>query len=371
VNQAGIDYYNALIDELLANGIAPFVTLYHWDLPQPLQDRGGWPNEETAFHYAEYARLAFKSFGDRVKKWITFNEIAVFCNLGYGSGYHAPGVELPGVGAYQCAHTVLKAHGLAYRIYDAEFRATQKGEVGVTLDCGGVEPADRNNAEDVAAMHRALKFSHGWLANPLYKGDYPEIMKKMIAEKSAAEGLSQSRLPEFDENWSRIIKGTLDFLGLNHYSTVYIKTAIGNGDADTTGFNDPDWPASAANWLNSVPWGFRRLLNWLAMEYGNVPLYVTENGWADKNTDSLNDAGRVEYYKLYINEMLKAVKIDGVRVKGYTAWSLLDNFEWSEGYSQRFGVYYVDIEHGNLTRVAKDSAKFLTQVIRDNGFPSK
>lgn len=374
ISQSGIDYYNRLIDELVANGIEPMVTLYHWDLPQPLMDIGGWPNADLATHFSEYARVAFENFGDRVKTWITFNEVWVFCNLGYNYGSHAPGIKEPVDAPYQCVHTVIKSHGLAYRIYEAEFKAEQKGKIGITLDSNWNEPRDRNNSEDVAASHRAMRFGHGWVANPLYRGEYPPIMRKMVDEKSAAEGRNVSRLPTFDAYWTNVINGTLDFLGLNHYTTSMSFPVTGgapghDGDSDVGGYVDPEWPESAASWLRVVPWGFRRLLNWLAMEYGNPPIYVTENGFADKNTDGLNDAGRVNYYNLYINEMLKAVKIDGVNVKGYTAWSLIDNFEWARGYLERFGVHYIDFASGNLTRVPKDSARFLTKVFQDNGFP--
>jgi lactase-phlorizin hydrolase len=374
VNRAGIDYYNRLIDDLIANGIEPYVTLYHWDLPQPLMDQGGWLVEQTALHFADYARVAFEHFGDRVKTWITFNEVNIFCNLGYNYGSHAPGIREPVDAPYQCVHNVIKGHGLAYRIYDGEYRAAQQGKVGITLDSNWNEPLDRNNASDVAASHRALKFGHGWIANPLFRGEYPPIMRKMVDEKSAAEGRQESRLPTFNPTWTNVINGTLDFLGLNHYSTNYGFATSGgapghDGDADTGSSIDPTWPESGTSWLRVVPWGFRRLLNWLAMEYGNPPIYVTENGYADKDTDGVADLGRIDYYRKYINEMLKAVRIDGVNVKGYTAWSLIDNFEWAQGYTERFGVHYIDFAGGNLTRVPKASARFLTQVIKDNGFP--
>ncbi|CAG7820309.1 unnamed protein product [Allacma fusca] len=374
INQAGIDYYNRLINDLIENKIEPIITLYHWDLPQALQDVGGWPNEDLAYYFSDYARLAFKHFGDRVKTWITFNEVWVFCKFGYGSGAHAPGLIQPAEGPYQCAHTVIKAHGLAYRIYETEFRKKQQGKIGITLDCIYLEPRDGNNAEDVAAMHRGLKFNHGWIANPLFYGEYPPIMRKMVDEKSIAEGRSSSRLPSFDARWTKIINGTVDFLGLNHYSSMIVFPTLGgppgqDGDSDTGNYQDVKWPPFLSSIHREFPAGLRRLVNWIANEYGNPPLYITESGYADRDTDGPDDKERVNYYRSYINEILKAVRIDKVNLQAYTAWSLMDNFEWTDGYSQRFGVHYIDFANGNLTRVPKSSAKFLAKVFKDNGFP--
>jgi lactase-phlorizin hydrolase len=375
INQAGIDYYNRVINDLIENGIEPMITLYHFDLPQPLSKIGGWLNEDVATHFADLARVAYENFGDRVKTWITFNEVVLFCTFGYGEARAAPGILEPAEAPYKCVHTAIKAHALAYRAYE-DYREKQQGKVGITLDCAWFEPRDRNNADDVAAMHRALRFWIGWVASPLYFGEYPSIMRQLVDKKSTEEGRNASRLPSFDNQWAKIINGSLDFLGLNHYTTHIVYPTKGgpidhNGDSETATYYDSSWPKFEGNDQRVVPWGLRRLLVWVAREYGNPDVYVTENGYGDKETDGVDDQGRVNYYRLYINEVLKAARIDGVNIKGYTAWSLLDNFEWREGYTVRYGTHYIDYRNGNLTRVAKASAKFLSDVIRNNGFPSK
>jgi lactase-phlorizin hydrolase len=371
INQAGLDYYNNLINELIANDIIPMVTLYHWDLPQPLQDIGGWPNEELIQHFTDYSRLLYRTFGDRVKYWITFNEAFVFCQLGYGYGAHAPGIADPAEQPYQCAHTVLKSHAMAYRIYEREFKATQGGKVGITIDSGWYEPAT-NSSEDIEAAERSIQFKHGWFASPVFFGKYPDVMRKYVDEKSFNEGRPVSRLPKFDAGWTLLLKGSLDFLGLNHYTTELTSATTGggpgwDGDQNTRNFQDPSWEGSASSWLKVVPWGFRKLLNWINKTYGNPTLYVTENGFSD--VGGLNDTGRVNYYTQYINNALKAVKLDGCNVVSYTAWSLMDNFEWARGYSERFGVHFVDYTSPDRTRTPKESANVLKKIFADNGFP--
>jgi len=367
VNPAGIAYYNRLIDALLAAGITPFVTLYHWDLPQPLEDLGGWLNDGVVYHYGDYARILFDAYGDRVKNWITFNEPSVFCGLGYEGGSHAPGkTDNQGISNYKCGNVLLKAHGLAYRIYEKDFKPTQGGKVGITINSNWNEPKNRDDPEHLAASERAMQFSYGQYASPLLRGAYPAIMRELVDAKSAAEGRNESRLPSFDTEWTSVINGTVDFLGVNHYTTNYISP--GGGDSNTLYETDPSWEHTGAPWLDVVPWGFRRLLTWISNEYKGIEIYVTENGSADLDTDGIADPQRVSYYRRYINEMLKAVN-DGANVKGYTAWSLMDNFEWAAGYTQRFGVHYIDFNDPNLTRVQKDSAVALKTIFADNGFP--
>ena len=182
------------------------VTIYHWDLPQPLQEIGGWPNEDLAQPFADFARLAYTIFGDRVKEWITFNEPWVVCWQGYGLATKAPGIASPRDQPYQCAHTLLKAHALAYRIYERDFKERQGGRVGITLDCSWLEPAS-NSIEDVDAAERGLLFKHGWFGFPIYFGDYPDVMKQYVLNASLEEGLDSSRLPEFDSAWKLLLRG--------------------------------------------------------------------------------------------------------------------------------------------------------------------
>ncbi|CAG7819469.1 unnamed protein product, partial [Allacma fusca] len=270
-----MEYYSALIDELLANGIEPMVTLYHWDLPQALQDLGGMVNE-TIFidRFAAYSRLMFGNFGDRVKLWLTFNEPWVICYQGYGNGASAPAIVDPATGPYRCAHSLLKAHAQAYRIYESEFKTVQKGKVGITLDSNYYTPDKPGVPEYEEATERARIFKHGWLAEPVFYGKYPDLMREIVDRKSAQEGREESRLPSFNEEWSRKLKGSYDFLGLNHYTTEIVIPQSNGGqgwfeDQDIVTYQDPDWPSSGTSWLKVVPWGFRKLLNWIKDTYDN------------------------------------------------------------------------------------------------------
>ncbi|XP_002735632.1 cytosolic beta-glucosidase-like [Saccoglossus kowalevskii] len=379
VNEDGIAYYNNVIDELLDNGIDPMVTLYHWDLPQGLHDDyGGWMNESIINDFNDYAKLCFERFGDRVKFWITFNEPWIVALLGYESGVFAPGINEPGTIPYVVGHNLIKSHAEAWHTYDDQFRSVQKGVIGITLNSDWSEPHDRKNYKHIFASERAMQFSLGWFGHPIYKnGDYPEIMKTKIAEISAGQGLPQSRLPEFTEEEKVFINHTGDFFGLNHYSTNYVVNPTNENyelpgywgsDVNVPSWKEESWPQSASSWLKPVPWGIRQILVWIHNEYDGIDSYVTENGVSTHDVYDLSDEERMKYYKSYINEVLKAIKLDGANCKGYTAWSLLDNFEWAAGYSERFGMHYVDFSDDDRPREVKDSAKLYADIIADNGF---
>ncbi|CAH1801973.1 unnamed protein product [Owenia fusiformis] len=380
INEKGITYYNNLIDELLANDIKPMLTLYHWDLPQKLEDHGGWLNETTNDHFNDYARLCFQRFGDRVSLWITFNEPWIIVRHGYGYGIFAPGYsDAPGTKTYIAGHNLLKAHAKAWHTYDDEFRATQKGTIGITLNTGWSEPRNASIPSDVEAAERAMQFDFGWFAHPIYYGDYPDVMKWQVGNKSEAQNLTESRLPKFTPAEIESIKGTSDFMGLNFYGAGLTFNDDNNpvgppgydNDKATAGAIDPAWPVSGSDWLKVTPFGMRSVLNWIYTTYPNPPIYVTENGVSDRPSskeNGISDEARTFYYRHYIDEMLKAIKLDGVNVVGYTAWSLMDNFEWASGYRERFGLHWVDYDSPNKTRTAKDSAKAYSKIIADNGF---
>ncbi|XP_072030792.1 lactase/phlorizin hydrolase-like [Amphiura filiformis] len=378
VNEAGLQYYDDLIDALLEAGIEPVVTLYHWDLPQHLQDAyGGWQNDTVAGLFNTYADICFARYADRVSIWITFNEPYVVCWLGYGINVFAPGIYDPGYGAYRAAHTIIKSHAMAYNTYQAKYKAQYGGLVSITLSTDYGMPDNPDNPDDVEAAIRYMQFTAGWFAHPILKnGDYPDMMKWKVGNKSLAQGLSESRLPTFTAEEKAMIKGTGDFFGLNAYTSTVVKDKPNansdqnyEADQDVERYQPDEWPTSGSGWLRPVPWGMRGLLNWLKDEY-NVPVYITENGFSDPDIPELNDEGRVTYYRAYINEVLKAIKLDGVDVKGYFAWSLMDNFEWTSGYSQRFGMHYVDFNDEDRTRTRKESANFYTELIENNGFSS-
>uniref|UniRef100_A0A3B4A4L1 Cytosolic beta-glucosidase n=1 Tax=Periophthalmus magnuspinnatus TaxID=409849 RepID=A0A3B4A4L1_9GOBI len=379
INERGLQYYDELLDTLLENDITPIVTLYHWDLPQVLQEKyGGWQNISIISHFNDFANLCFEKFGNRVKYWITFNNPWSVAVEGYETGEHAPGLKLRGTGAYRAAHHIIKAHAKVWHTYDTQWRAKQKGQVGISLSGDWGEPVDITNQKDIEAAERYVQFYLGWFATPIFHGDYPQVMKDFIGRKSAHQGLGTSRLPTFSPQEKSYIKGTCDFLGIGHFTTRYIthkNNLRGSSsyflDRDLAELVDPRWPDPGSEWLYAVPWGFRRLLNFVKSQYGNPMIFVTENGVSEKTPcTELCDEWRIQYFRDYINEMLKAIR-DGVNVRGYTAWSLLDKFEWDEGFTERFGLYYVDFKNKNKARYPKASVQFYKRIISSNGFPNQ
>ncbi|KAM9815677.1 lactase-like protein isoform 5-T7 [Syngnathus typhle] len=381
INERGIQYYDDLINHLLGSKITPIVTLYHWDLPQVLQERyGGWQNISMVNHFNDFASLCFERFGNRVKHWLTFSNPWSVAVEGYETGEHAPGLRTRGTGAYRAAHHIIKAHAKVWHTYDAQWRPKQNGLVGISLTADWGEPVDISNQKDIEAAERYVQFSLGWFATPVFHGDYPQVMKDFIGRKSGQQGLGSSRLPTFSPQEKSYIKGTCDFLGISHFTTRYItqkNNPSGRGtssffmDRDLAELVDPQWPDPGSEWLYSVPWGFRRMLNFVKTQYGNPMIYVTENGVSEKmQCTELCDDWRIKYFQDYINEMLKALR-DGVNLKGYTAWSLLDKFEWDEGFSERFGLYYVDFRNKNRPRYPKASVQFYKRIISANGFPNQ
>ncbi|KAK7789047.1 hypothetical protein R5R35_010546 [Gryllus longicercus] len=366
INHSGITYYKNLIAALREVHIEPMVTMYHWDLPQALEDKGGWLNTQMADYFKNYASLLFTLFGDQVKWWITFNEPTEVCT-GYVSRDAAPGVVLPGVGDYKAAHTILQAHAKAYHVYDQKFRSKQKGRVSITLSSRWLEPISESS-EDIEASERGMQFELGWFAHPIYSksGDYPPLMRKIVDEHSRAEGLKYSRLPSFSGYWIKYIRGTADFFALNHYTTRLVTSGeegeIPSKEHDTGVISkvDPSWPSSASKWLKVVPWGFRKLLKWVKSEYRNPPVFVTENGFSDHG--ELEDNDRIYYHKNYLAELLKAINEDGCKVIGYTVWSIMDNFEWERGYTEKFGVFHVNFSDPARSRQQKKSVEVLSKI---------
>ncbi|CAL1710086.1 unnamed protein product [Somion occarium] len=375
ISEEGIKFYSDFIDALLAKGITPFVTLYHWDLPQTLHDRYlGWLNKtEIVQDYVRYARVCFERFGDRVKHWLTMNEPWCISILGYGRGVFAPGRSSDRLRSPEgdsstepwiAGHSVILSHAYAVRAYREEFKQKQGGEIGVTLNGDWAMPYDDSPANIEAAQH-ALDVAIGWFADPIYLGSYPAYMKEMLGD----------RLPSFtEEEWS-VVKGSSDFYGMNTYTTNLCKAGGEDefqGNVEYT-FTRPDGTQLGTQahcaWLQDYPEGFRDLLNYLYKRY-RKPIYVTENGFAVKDEDkkpveeALHDDDRVQYYRGVTDSLIKAVNEDGVDVRAYFAWSLLDNFEWADGYVTRFGVTYVDYK--TQKRYAKDSGNFIAKWFQDH-----
>ncbi|NXS88978.1 LPH hydrolase, partial [Erpornis zantholeuca] len=377
INSHGVDYYNRLIDGLLANNITPIVTLYHWDLPQALQDIGGWESNELIDLFGSFADFCFQTFGDRVKFWITFNEPNIIAWLGYGLGTFPPNVKNPGSAPYRVAHILLKAHARAYHIYDDKYRASQGGVIALCPFISWAEPKTPSDPRDIEAADRYLQFLVGWFTHPIFKnGDYPEVMKWKVGNRSELQNLPSSRLPVFTEEEREYIRGTADVFCFNTYSskivthsTTRLRPFSYEYDQELSKTVDSSWPSSALADHRAVAWGLRRLLNWIKEEYGNPPIYIIENGVGKKTQSDVDDNARIFYHKTYIDEALKAYKIDGVNLKGYNAWSLMDNFEWVDGYDPRFGLHQIDFDNPNRPRTPKRSAVYYAEIIRNNGIP--
>uniref|UniRef100_A0A8D2ZRL2 Lactase-phlorizin hydrolase-like n=1 Tax=Scophthalmus maximus TaxID=52904 RepID=A0A8D2ZRL2_SCOMX len=376
INEAGLNYYHRLVDALLAANIQPHITLYHWDLPQALQDIGGWENENIIFKFRDYADFIFSRLGHKVKFWITINEPYNIANIGHGYGAAAPGISLrPGTLPYIVGHNLIKAHAEAWHLYNDNYRAKQKGIISITINSDWSEPRNPYKQEDYDAAKRVVQFYIGWFAHPIFNGDYSDTMKTIIRERSLAGGLLKSRLPEFSPEEIKRVKGTYDYFGFNHYTTVLaFPVDYGNlqhydADRGAGTIADRTWLDSGSSWLKVSPFGFRRILNFIKEEYGNPPIIVTENGMSERGPVDLNDIHRSYYYEKYINQLLKAYLLDGVDIRGYTAWSLMDNLEWATGFSERFGLFYVNRSDRSLPRVAKSSVAVYSTIINCNGFP--
>jgi len=375
VNAKGIEFYSKFIDSLLKAGIEPYVTLYHWDLPQALHDRyGGWLNkDEIVTDFVNFSKVCFEAFGDRVKTWITINEPWCVAVLGYGNGQCAPGRSSDRIRSPEgdsstepwiVGHHLMLAHAHVVKLYREEYKGKQGGQIGITLSFNWVMPYDDDPA-NIKATERALSVKPGWFADPIFRGRTSSLLKDLLGD----------RLPEYSpEEWA-VVKDSSDFFGLNTYSTSLVQeggTDEFNGKVNT-GFVKKDGtdlaPPSHVNWLRTYPLGFRALLNWVWDNY-KTPIYITENGYPAKgeNTmaveDVVHDDERITYFSGMLENLAKAKIEDGVDVRGYFAWSLLDNFEWADGYDTRFGVTYVDFK--TQERHSKDSSNFLKTWFEDH-----
>lgn len=293
VNRAGIAYYNKLIDALLAANIEPVVTMYHYDLPQTIQDLGGLTNPLFVKFFYDYARILYESFGDRVKRWITFNEPFDCCVEGYGTAAVAPLISVPGIAEYICTHNVLEAHAAAYNLYRRQFRSKFSGKVGITLDSRFFYEKGSNRTNEVT--ERAMQFMLGWYGHPIFSedGGYPQVMIDEVGD----------RLPTMTTKAKHFIRGTADFLGLNYYSSRYAELIDVEHvkksweiDSRIKMSVDPNWPKSKSSWLYSVPQGLGDILRWIKKNYNNVEVFITENGWSDDG--QLNDIERIDYLKV-------------------------------------------------------------------------
>jgi beta-glucosidase len=355
VSDRGLDFYSRLVDALLERGISPNATLYHWDLPAALDDRGGWLNRDIAGWFAEYASIMFDALGDRVPLWATINEPWVVADGGYLHGKLAPGhrnlFEAP-----IASHNMLRAHGMAVEAFRAS-RAATGSHVGIVVN---LEPqyAASDSPEDVAATARADAYMNRQYLDPLFFGRYPDEMGEIFGEAWL----------DWPADDMKLIAQPGDFVGINYYKRNVTRHNVEYKPVRTSGVHQPENVHTELGW-EVYPSALTRILLWVQRRYGDIPLYITENGAAFNDPPVaidgvVDDPQRVEYLRGHLQAAKEAMR-QGVALRGYFVWSLLDNFEWSHGYSRRFGIVHVNYE--TQQRTIKASGKFYANTARTNG----
>ena len=360
VNEKGIDFYNALIDELLEQGIEPYITLYHWELPYEIYKRGGWMNPEIVEWFGQYARLVAERFSDRVKYFFTLNEPQCFVGLGFLQGCHAPGVKAPLRDTFEMAHNALKAHGRAVQMLRAYGK--QNVQIGYAPTSGMCYP-EKETPKDIEAARKALfalpddlsnwTWNVSWWSDPVILGKYPEEgMKKY-----------EKYLPVITDEDMKLISQPIDFYGQNIYNGRCIRMGTDGRPEEVR--RPAGFPKTATNWPvtpEALYWGPKFLY-----ERYRKPIYITENGMACHDTVSqdgkVHDPNRIDFLARYLKNLKRAA--EEIDIRGYFQWSLMDNFEWDKGYAERFGIIYVDFE--TQERIWKDSAYWYRDLIRRNG----
>jgi beta-glucosidase len=353
VNPAGLDFYERLVDRLLAKDIRPMATLYHWDLPAALDDRGGWLNRDIAGWFADYAEIMFRKLGDRVHHWVTLNEPWVVTDGGYLHGVLAPG-HRSAFEAPRASHNLMRAHGAAVQAYRS---LNLRSPIGLVVN---IEPkyAASQDPADLAAVKRAEAYMNRQYLQPALHGSYPEELKEVFGEA----------WPEFPPEDFALIKQKLDFLGVNYYTRQVTRNDPGAWPVRASGIKQKQHTHTETGW-EVFPQGLTDTLLWVKNHYGNPPLYITENGAAffdppQVEGSVLEDPLRVDYLRKHLRAVHQAIE-QGADVRGYFVWSLFDNLEWAYGFSKRFGIVHVNYE--TLARTPKASARFYSKVIATNG----
>ncbi|CAG9854934.1 unnamed protein product [Phyllotreta striolata] len=363
-----MQHYAQQFQLLKTKKINTIVTLYHWDLPQLIQDWGGWTNASNIDLFVNYTDNVFQylSGTDYIDYLLTFNEPKQICVSGYGDGSLAPFLSHSGVLDYQCVKNVLKAHAAVYRLYQKNYADDFKCKISIALDGSWSEPKTSSEADQAAAKRR-LDFEFGLYAEPLLTGDWPREVVERVKERSAKEKLPESRLPAFTEEEKRLLKGSVDFLALNYFDTRVVADAP-EGPSDRSSYHsdvrveatrEASWKEDAAG--NAVePTGIRKFLNYMKREYGDREILITGNGFADDGV--ADDKERIRYLWEYLWNVAAAINEDGVKVFGYIYWSLIDGFEWTKGYGPHYGLLSVD---STLGRHSKSSADYYGQLIKE------
>ncbi|XP_015235554.1 PREDICTED: klotho [Cyprinodon variegatus] len=341
-NEIGTNYYRTLIKKLKEIRVQPVVTLYHWDLPEHLQQSlGGWSNPQLVHIFKDYADFCFQEFGDDVKYWISIDNPFVVAQHGYGTGVIAPGIKNDPDLPFRVGHNLLKAHAATWHLYNRHYRPRQQGKLSMALASHWIKPS-RTRLESLRECQCSLDHVLGWFARPLFvDGDYPPCMRERLG----------SRLPSFTQEEREQVRGTADFFALSHGATLSFQL---NDSLKFGQLEDLD---------------LRMLLYWVNAEYDKPPIFVVQSGWFVLGNTKTEDPKHMYYLKRFIAEALKSIILDGVNLIGYTAWSLIDGFEWHREYGIRRGLYYVDFNTPDMKREPKTSATFYRNVIHKNGFP--
>ncbi|XP_032690673.1 myrosinase 1-like isoform X2 [Odontomachus brunneus] len=358
ISKEGVRFYKNVIDEILANGMIPMVTLFHWDLPNDMQKMGGLTNPLFVDWFEQYAKFVFSTFGNKVKFWTTIHEPNNLCYGGYSFEF-IPRLNLPGIADYLCGHHAMLAHARVYHLYDREFRPIQNGKVGYSVNCEWALPNDSSSQEDVIAVEADYKWFISGFLNPIFSsdGDYLLIMKKRIANYSRVQGFARSRLPSFTKEQIRNVRGSADFLGINYYTYEIMKAEIIN----TSGITDVSYvhDVGANTSEENAPWVFAKAIQRLNEDY-HPTIYITENGFPESG---LEDKVKIAYLQGHLTEVLKAIQ-KGVDIRGYLLWSLLDNFQWQYGYKRKYGLFQVNFNDTRLVRTPRLSARYIAHVYK-------
>nr|XP_057919547.1 beta-klotho [Doryrhamphus excisus] len=341
-NGVAVEHYNRLINKLMEKQMEPVVTIHHWDLPLVLQKvHGGWKNESLIRLFEDYAAFCFRTFGDRVKYWLTMHNPYLVAVQGYGTGVHAPGETGGLTASLVVAHNLIRAHAKAWHTYNTQFRPSQKGKVSIVLGSHWVQPQKATTA-NIDLCQQSLEAVLGWFANPIFnEGDYPGSLRIKHG----------AILPTFSAQEKLWVQNTADFFALSF------------------GPNNLRLGRDLPHYGQAVTPDMRSLLGWIKLEYGDPQVLVAEGGWFSEARVGREDTVAIYLMKRFINQALQAVRLDGVRLLGYTAWSLVDGFEWNYGYTVRRGLFYVDFNQPNRSRTPKTTAQYYRRVVADNGFP--
>ncbi|XP_023950608.1 myrosinase 1 isoform X2 [Bicyclus anynana] len=374
INKAGAQYYSDLIDALLAEGIEPIVTLFHWDLPVKIQDLGGWTNPLIVKWFGDYARVVYTLYSSRVRTWLTMNEPVAVCDYYYNSERFPPRVKESMYAPYLCNKYIMLAHANAYRIFEREFKPSCPGRISLANNVLWIEPFSPNDTElaELGRQYQTGRYSH-----PIFskQGGWPPLVEKFMLELSLKQGFAESRLPPFTAEEIEFMKGTADFYGINFYTTSLIRPSkpkeepglwfiTGSPELNAMLEPPPNAYYGALSILPVTPESMRKQFKWLTQQYGDIEILVTENGYSTFG-HQLDDYDRADFIKEHLEQVLLSIKVDNINVTGYLVWSLIDNFEWLDGYRAKFGLYEVDFDHPNRTRTPRFSANYYACVIAE------